>query len=656
MKFKFTHIFISLYFIINSHFLYCNKSKATTKRSMMGYLNALFSPKNPLKSSNYLIKNSDNLEYDRNRDNYRFKEPDIPHDKKYRESNAKIMNNPIKRFSQMHNNYFRFNEQPVNIENTNKKKIEPIQSQDEINQFNTNEEIIFQGWYMISSQVFLDRKIFPMVESNNGKEMYIHVDPNEFRINDSFFAPNNNKPPSKRDFWFRLTKLILYYSVSDKDINILGAIPLIDIKNIKQTEETFIESKIAYCFIVIDQTDNNWKLCSYDKKKLTELLCFVSKILNISTQECYKTSKSIDIIEEKEIIQPVIIVPLPSRFCNEDWNYQKQGADWECGCSEGHEQSPIDLPNKFDAIDSAISPSFFYNTMGADLVDIKNIKIEGTIKQESILFTLKDDALKIIYSKIGKLTTSNGYVFNGQEIIFHTPSEHTIENIRYEMEVKIIHTGEKEIGNYVTLSFLVKKAPGIYNQFFDQLNLFSLPNRVSKEVELIGELYLPKIFYEKTAESDEDNIKPDWKPFSFYTYQGSLTTPPCSENTIVYVTAKPIRLGSTAISLFQEALRMPDSKNNEGDIITSDLIPISNRMIQPRNGRPVFYYDHTKYCAPEPVPKPTEEGHYEKVTAVIDKYFYVSDGKASGLPHSFLVSKNEATGINPTVSEQNTPN
>jgi carbonic anhydrase len=653
MKFKIIQIFIFLYFILNPHFTYCNKSKASTKRSMMGYLNALFSPKNPMKSSENLIKKSENLEYDRNRDNYRFKEPDIPRDRNYIGSNTKIMNNPIKRFSQMHNNYFRFNEKPMKIENTNKKNIETTPCMDKINRIDTNEEIIFQGWYMISSQLFLDRKIFPIVESNDGKEMYIHVDANLFRINDSFFALKNDKPPSKRDFWFRMTKLIIYYSVSEKDVNILGAIPLRDIINIKQIEETFIEIKMAYCFIVIDQIDNNWKLCSYDRKKLIELLCYISKILNFSTPECYKTTKSIDHIEVKEIIQPVIIVPLPSRDCNDDWNYQKQGADWECGCTEGHEQSPIDLPNKLDTIDSAVTPSFFYNTMGADLVDIKNIKIEGTIKQENILFTLRDNALKIIYSKIGKLTTTNGSVFNGQEIVFHTPSEHTIENIRYEMEVKIIHTGDTEIGNYATLSFLVKKAPGIYNQFFDQLNIFSLPNRISKDVELIGDLYLPKIFYEKTAESDDDVIKPDWKPFSLYTYQGSLTTPPCSENTIVYVAAKPIRLGSTAISLFQEALRMPDFKNSEGDIITSDLIPISNRMIQPRNRRPVFYYDHTKYCLPEPVPKPTEEGHYEKVTAVIDKYFYVSNDKASGLPHSFLVGKNEATGIEPNSHRTN---
>jgi len=50
-------------------------------------------------------------------------------------------------------------------------------------------------------------------------------------------------------------------------------------------------------------------------------------------------------IEEKQIIkQPIYLMPLPSPICNENWNYDKKGLDWNCKCMEGHLQSPIDLP------------------------------------------------------------------------------------------------------------------------------------------------------------------------------------------------------------------------------------------------------------------------------------------------------------------------
>jgi hypothetical protein len=50
-------------------------------------------------------------------------------------------------------------------------------------------------------------------------------------------------------------------------------------------------------------------------------------------------------IEEKQIVRkPVILIPLPSKSWNENWNYDDHGANWECKCAEGLEQAPIDLP------------------------------------------------------------------------------------------------------------------------------------------------------------------------------------------------------------------------------------------------------------------------------------------------------------------------
>lgn len=45
------------------------------------------------------------------------------------------------------------------------------------------------------------------------------------------------------------------------------------------------------------------------------------------------------------IIQPEWILPMPSPWCNENWNYNALGSDWQCRCWDGQHQSPIDLPS-----------------------------------------------------------------------------------------------------------------------------------------------------------------------------------------------------------------------------------------------------------------------------------------------------------------------
>ncbi len=135
------------------------------------------------------------------------------------------------------------------------------------------------------------------------------------------------------------------------------------------------------------------------------------------------------------------------------------------------------------------------------------------------------------------------------------------------------------------------------------------------------------------------------KPFSFYTYQGSLTAPPCTQRTIHYVASKPIPLGTTALQLFEEAIRMPDLIDTRGNVIISKVLPQNNRSIQPLNGRAVFYYDHVKYCGPDPVKEKVKpKGHYEKKINKMVDYFYVNGVNPSGLPGAFVVSEKEALG------------
>ena len=193
---------------------------------------------------------------------------------------------------------------------------------------------------------------------------------------------------------------------------------------------------------------------------------------------------------------------------------------------------------------------------------------------------------------------------------------------------------------YHVLSFVFEKTPGVYNKFIDDLDFFNLPNPTSDKVDIIHDLYIGKIF----QNSDEKKEHAVFKPFSFYNYQGSLTSPPCSEDTVMYVASKPIPLSTTVLHLFSEAQRVPDMQDSQGNVHVSEDLPITNRKIQPINGRPVFHFDHTILCGPDKIKKPEHLGHFEKVKTVAEKYFYVSGTKLSGVPNAFLISKDEALG------------
>jgi len=116
---------------------------------------------------------------------------------------------------------------------------------------------------------------------------------------------------------------------------------------------------------------------------------------------------------------------------------------------------------------------------------------------------------------MGKATTIDGAVYIAEEIVFHTPAEHTINGKVYDMEVQIVHYGvtKGDIAKQLILSFLIEKKAGVYNQFFDDLDVFNLPDSINKKKNLMNNLFIPKLFFR----SDKGDM-PMMKPFSFYTY------------------------------------------------------------------------------------------------------------------------------------------
>lgn len=516
-----------------------------------------------------------------------------------------------------------------------KRKVIAAPNPDMIVQPKEKLDVILDDYCMIASPQFKNAKKFPPLELPNGEVIEIKIDQDYYRIND--FAKTG--PPSNKHFWFRMSGRNLYYSSNKDDLNVLGSI---QIKSISDVEPKKPYADDRFCLRILDVHDEKWTFCPPNMLRKKKWRCAIRKILNIFDEDC----RNVDLADSeitvltKKVTQPIILVSQANRMCNDEWDYSRQGSDWECTCQEGKEQSPIDLPKKGEAIESPAKPIFQYD----EVLKKRSVTTsEGLNKTQRLRITYEDTVLKIKDTEFGKIVTLDGSVFLATEIIFHTPSEHKIGGKTYPMEMQVIHYGQTQgdIAKQVILSFLFESSPGAYNKFIDDVDFFNLPNPSLKARGIDNNLYIPKVFY-----NSKDEDIPIMRDFSFYTYQGSMTTPPCTERTIHYVASDPIKLGSTALTLFKEATRMPDMMDSAGNVIVNTNPSGNARKTQALNGRRVFHYTPKDAC---PIigardRKVKKDGHYEKIVKKATEYFYVNNEYPSRLPGALVVSEDEAKG------------
>lgn len=235
-----------------------------------------------------------------------------------------------------------------------------------------NPKPILEDYFMISSTSFLNRNRFPPVRIEGKKFYDIKTDHQNFRINDSY-KKNVEKHdmrvnPNDKFFYFRLSGLNLYYTNTKTDLNILGTVAVKSLDKIQPPSMDASSEYITTCFVIHDNENISYKMCAMQENTAKLWYCQILSFLGQSNVEVCKTGPLDDIntvTKTIEITQPIVIVPTPSAHCNERWNYNKFGDDWECDCKEGKEQSPIDLPKIEETITTEVAPLFRYIKVNA---------------------------------------------------------------------------------------------------------------------------------------------------------------------------------------------------------------------------------------------------------------------------------------------------
>jgi len=200
-------------------------------------------------------------------------------------------------------------------------------------------------------------------------------------------------------------------------------------------------------------------------------------------------------------------------------------------CSEGWNQSPIDLVNDVDADTPELQFEYYSS------------KLNETNNGHSIQQNMEPGSFLRIPER--------NLVTELKQFHFHSPSEHTIEGKSFAMEIHFVHADKD--GKLTVVGILVDE--GEEHPVLNQLWAFMPENPGETSQEPIG--------------IEETDLLPPTR--EYYAYSGSLTTPPCTEGVKWLVLKTTVQASAEQIATFK-----------------SKVGPATNRPVQPINARVIL--------------------------------------------------------------------
>jgi carbonic anhydrase len=236
---------------------------------------------------------------------------------------------------------------------------------------------------------------------------------------------------------------------------------------------------------------------------------------------------------EKDISKPVpISTPLPtdiekivetlSEKENEKENEKEK--HWTYEGEEGPEHWPeLGYPN---CTGSEQSPVDIFPE-----APIHNTGITFSYKMSTLNITNNGHTIQVTYGNDSTINV-NGKRYKLLQFHFHAPSEHTISDSLYDIELHLVHKGDD--GKYAVIGIMLEN--GTENLAYSQIWKY-LPKEKGD----------PQVI--NTIDINAINLLPSNK--SYYQYNGSLTTPPCTEGVSWFVMSNTVKISKEQIDTFR---------------------------------------------------------------------------------------------------------
>ncbi len=203
------------------------------------------------------------------------------------------------------------------------------------------------------------------------------------------------------------------------------------------------------------------------------------------------------------------------------WSYEGEGspANWAklrpdyATCATGRRQSPIDIREGIK-------------------VDLEPIAVDYKPSQ----FRIVDNGHTIEVSVgEGNTIAVMGRTYRLLQFHFHRPSEERVNGKSFDMVVHFVH--QDEVGRLAVMAVLLEK--GSEHPLIQTL-WNNMPLEVDQEVA-------------PSVAIDLNTLLP--KDRAYYTYMGSLTTPPCTEDVLWMVFRQPMELSAEQVAIFSRLYR-----------------------------------------------------------------------------------------------------
>lgn len=238
------------------------------------------------------------------------------------------------------------------------------------------------------------------------------------------------------------------------------------------------------------------------------------------------------------MIQLVVLLSLASATLAASgpihWGYDGEVAPEHWGdlspdfaaCSAGKQQSPVDIPAT-----AAVNPP----------------RLHFSYRPSALTIVNNGHTIQVNYDQ-GSTLQVDGAAYPLVQFHLHALSEHTLNGAHTAMELHLVHKDSQD--RIAVVGVMIKE--GAYNAAYEPV-LAHMPAEEGEPAAIAG------------VTVNAAALLPAQQ--SFYRYDGSLTTPPCSEGVTWFVMAEPVELSPAQIAAFEA------------------LYDHNYRPVQPLNGR-----------------------------------------------------------------------